>query len=152
MPIENLGIVSAISKLIMLLFKPFLAIIGALLGLVFSGDIDKEGKLKINKFVLIKATASIAISLTGTPFLLQYYQLSHINNASQGFIYLMLGVFGLLVVGIAYRAIELLKGKSIGEIITEIKQALFAIQNADKQIDYSNPKYDRRNKEQNNDK
>ncbi len=146
MPIENVGIVGAIYKLIALLFKPLLAIIGALLGLVFSGDIDKDGKLKINTFVLIKATASVAISLTGTPVFLQYYDLLHMNNAGQGFIYLMLGIFGLLVVGIVYRAVEMLKGKSFSEIVIEIKQAIFAIQHADKPIDYSDPRYDRRSR------
>ena len=45
----------------------------------------------------------------------------------QGFIMLMFAVFGLLFIGIAYQSIALLKGKSVSEVIAEIKAAFVAI-------------------------
>ena len=44
-----------------------------------------------------------------------------------GFIMLMFAVFGLLFIGIAYQSIALLKGKTVSEVIAEIKAAFVAI-------------------------
>ena len=48
-------------------------------------------------------------------------------NMFQGFIMLMFAVFGLLIIGIAYQSIALLKGKSLAEVIAEVKAAFIAI-------------------------
>ncbi|MNU11497.1 hypothetical protein D3C72_2594070 [compost metagenome] len=45
----------------------------------------------------------------------------------QGFIMLMFAVFGLLAIGIVYQAVEMWKGKSLPEVIAEIKAAFLAI-------------------------
>ena len=46
---------------------------------------------------------------------------------TQGFVMLIFAVFGMLLIGIWYQAIQLLKGKTISELILEIKEAFKAI-------------------------
>ena len=46
---------------------------------------------------------------------------------AQGFVMLIFAVFGLLTIGIAYQSIALMQGKSIAEVIAEVKSAFIAI-------------------------
>ncbi|MFW1850123.1 hypothetical protein ACG9XR_06065 [Acinetobacter guillouiae] len=103
------------------------AVVGAILALVLSGDIDKNGKIQVSLGVIGKFLFSVSVSLYGGSAFIEYYELSRYSHMAQGFVMLMFAVFGLLCIGIAYQSLQLLKGKPLNEIILEIKQAFGAI-------------------------
>lgn len=103
------------------------AIVGAILALVLSGDIDKEGKIQVTLGVIGKFLFSVSVSLYGGSAFIEYYELDNYSHMAQGFVMLMFAVFGLLFIGILYQSIALLKGKSISAVIAEIKSAFVAI-------------------------
>ncbi len=110
------------------LFKMMAAVIGAIFALTLSGDIDTQGRIKITVGVIMKFTFSVAISLYGGSAFIEYYSLhERYSQMAQGFVMLIFAIFGMLCIGIAYQSIQLLKGKSFNEIITEVKQAFGAI-------------------------
>ena len=107
--------------------KIFPAVIGAILALVLSGDIDANGKIQISLGVITKFVCSVTVSLYGGSAFIEHYGYLASSTMFQGFIMLMFAVFGLLFIGIAYQSIALLKGKTVSEVIAEIKSAFVAI-------------------------
>lgn len=107
--------------------KIFPAVIGAILALVLSGDIDTNGKIQVSLGVITKFVCSVTVSLYGGSAFIEHYGYLTSSTMFQGFIMLMFAVFGLLFIGIAYQSIALLKGKSVSEVIAEIKSAFVAI-------------------------
>ncbi len=103
------------------------AVVGAILALVLSGDIDANGKIQISLGVITKFVCSVTVSLYGGSAFIEHYGFLKTTIMFQGFIMLMFAVFGLLIIGIAYQSIALLKGKSMSEVIAEIKSAFVAI-------------------------
>ena len=103
------------------------AIVGAILALVLSGDIDKEGKIQVSLGVIAKFLFSVSVSLYGGSAFIEYYDLTHYTHMAQGFVMLIFAIFGMLCIGIAYQSVQLLKGKSFNEIISEVKEAFGAI-------------------------
>lgn len=109
------------------LFKIIAAVVGAIFALTLSGDIDTEGRIKITLGVIMKFTFSVAISLYGGSAFIEYYGWYIYSHMTQGFVMLIFAVFGLLTIGIVYQSIALMQGKSIAEVITEVKAAFVAI-------------------------
>ncbi|MGS0705795.1 hypothetical protein ACVBEE_04445 [Acinetobacter sp. ANC 3781] len=109
------------------LLKIIAAIMGAILALILSGDIDPQGRIKITLGVILKFAISVAISLYGGSAFIEYYQLAHYSMQSQGFVMLIFAVFGMLLIGIGYQSMQLWKGKAFSEIIAEIKAAFTAM-------------------------
>ncbi|MEN3970004.1 hypothetical protein [Acinetobacter sp. BWR-L5] len=109
------------------LLKIAAAILGAILALILSGDIDTEGRIKITVGVILKFTISVAISLYGGSAFIEYYQLTAYSLMSQGFVMLIFAVFGMLMIGIWYQSLQLWKGKTVSEIIAEVKAAFSAL-------------------------
>lgn len=107
--------------------KIFPAVIGAILALVLSGDIDKNGKIQVSASVITKFVCSVTVSLYGGSAFIEHYGYLASSTMFQGFIMLMFAVFGLLFIGIAYQSVALLKGKSMTEVIAEVKSAFVAI-------------------------
>ncbi|MCA4182059.1 hypothetical protein [Acinetobacter baumannii] len=107
--------------------KIFPAVIGAILALVLSGDIDKEGKIKVSMGVITKFVCSVTVSLYGGSAFIEHFKYLNHSTMFQGFIMLIFAVFGLLVIGIVYQSIALLKGKSMSEVIAEVKAAFVSI-------------------------
>ena len=103
------------------------AVVGAILALVLSGDIDKEGKIQVTLGVIGKFLFSVSVSLYGGSAFIEYYELSKYSHMAQGFVMLIFAVFGLLTIGIVYQSIALMQGKSIAEVIAEVKSAFIAI-------------------------
>ena len=103
------------------------AVVGAILALVLSGDIDKNGKIQVSMGVIGKFLFSVSVSLYGGSAFIEYYELSKYSHMAQGFVMLIFAVFGLLTIGIVYQSIALMQGKSIAEVITEVKAAFVAI-------------------------
>lgn len=109
------------------LIKIIPAVVGAILALVLSGDIDKTGKIQVSMGVITKFIFSVLVSLYGGAAFIEYYELSKYSHMAQGFVMLMFAVFGLLAVGILYQSIALMKGKPLPEVIAEIKAAFISI-------------------------
>ena len=109
------------------LLKIIAAVMGAILALILSGDIDTQGRIKITVGVILKFTISVAISLYGGSAFIEYYQLTHYSMQSQGFVMLIFAVFGMLLIGIWYQSMQLWKGKTLSEIIAEVKSAFIAM-------------------------
>ena len=108
--------------------KIIAAVIGAIFALTLSGDIDTHGRIKINVSVIMKFVFSVAISVYGGSAFIEYYDLAgHYSHMAQGFVMLMFAVFGMLCIGILYQAVQLMKGKSLTEIIVEIKETFSSI-------------------------
>ena len=103
------------------------AVVGAILALVLGGDIDKNGKIQVSIGVICKFLFSVSVSLYGGSAFIEYYELSKYSHMAQGFVMLIFAVFGLLTIGIVYQSIALMQGKSIAEVITEVKAAFVAI-------------------------
>ena len=103
------------------------AVVGAILALVLSGDIDKDGKIQISLGVIGKFAASVTVSLYGGAAFIEHYGFLERSTMFQGFIMFICAVFGLLSIGIVYQSIALLKGKPLPEVIFEIKSAFLAI-------------------------
>lgn len=103
------------------------AIVGAILALVLSGDIDKEGKIQVSLGVIGKFLFSVSVSLYGGAAFIEYYELSKYSHMAQGFVMLMFAVFGLLAIGILYQSIALMHGKPLSKVISEVKAAFVSI-------------------------
>lgn len=109
------------------LIKIIPAVVGAILALVLSGDIDKTGKIQVSLGVITKFIFSVLVSLYGGAAFIEYYELSKYSHMAQGFVMLMFAVFGLLLIGIFYQSIALLNGKPLPDVISEIKAAFISI-------------------------
>ena len=116
-----------ILKLMVFLPKVFAAVIGAIFGLMLSGDIGKDGKIQVNMSVIIKFTIAVTISLFGGAAHIEFMGYQDYSVMTQGAIMLVWAVFGMLAIGIIYQAVALWQGKTIAEVIKEIKDAAFAI-------------------------
>ena len=103
------------------------AVVRAILALVLSGDIDKEGKIQVSLGVIRKFLFSVSVSLYGGSAFIEYYELSKYSHMAQGFVMLMFAVFGLLAIGILYQSIALMHGKPLSEVISEVKAAFISI-------------------------
>ena len=102
--------------------KVFAVIIGAVFAMTLTGDIDKEGKLKLSFGVFVKIAFSAVFGFLSGGWLIEYMGWQSWGYTSHGFIMMLCSVFGMTLVGIVYQAALLsLNGKNLGEIISEIK-------------------------------
>lgn len=108
------------------------AVVGAILALVLSGDIDKDGKIQVSLSVIGKFLASVTVSLYGGSAFIEHFELLAKSTMYQGFVMLIFAVFGLLAIGIIYQSFALLHGKPLSEVISEVKSAFIAIISAGK--------------------
>ncbi len=92
-------------KLLVFLPKVFAAVIGAILGLMLSGDIGRDGKIQVNISVIVKFTIAVTISLYGGEAAIEYYELQAYSVMTHGFVMLLWAVLGMLAIGIDLQAI-----------------------------------------------
>ena len=114
-------------KILALFGKIVAGVLGAILALVLSGDIDKDGRIKINPSLIIKFSSAVAMSVYGGAIVIETYGLSHLTQTAQDFVVFCIAVFGLLIIGIVYQSIELMRGKRLSEVVGEIAAAFKAI-------------------------
>ena len=114
-------------KLMVFLPKVFAAVIGAIFGLMLSGDIGKDGKIQVNMSVIMKFTIAVTISLFGGEAHIEFYKLQDYSVMTHGAIMLGWAVFGMLAFGIVYQSVALMQGKPLSAVIKEVKDAAFAI-------------------------
>ena len=111
-----------------LIVKILGVILGAIFALTLTGDIDQNGKLKLNLSVAVKFAFSAYLGFIGGAWLIEYMSWERYSYASHGFIMMMVSVFGMTAVGVVYQAFKLsTTNKTLSEIITEIKEAFKAI-------------------------
>lgn len=114
-------------KAFTILPKLVAAIVGALLALVLSGDIDKDGYIKIRRGVVLRFSIGVFISLFGGSYIIETHKMEHLSAMAQGSVFLLTAVFGLLTIGILYQSVEMMRGKTLSEIATEVSCAFRAI-------------------------
>lgn len=71
--------------------------------------------------------AAVSLSLSGGAFAIEHYGLHSYSTTAQGFVMFLFAVLGLLLLGVVYRSIELLRGKRLSEIVGELGAAYAAI-------------------------
>lgn len=114
-------------KAFTILPKLIAAIVGALLALVLSGDIDKDGYIKIRRGVVLRFSLGVCVSLFGGSYIIETYNMTHLSAMAQGSVFLLTAVFGLLSIGILYQSVEMMRGKTLSEIAIEVSGAFKAI-------------------------
>lgn len=126
--------VGGLTKVLFLLPKLFYFLImaiavlaGIILAMVLSGDIDKDGYIKITRGVVIKFVAAVCASLFVGSLIIDVWHLQYLGIMSQGCIFFMTAVFGLLSIGVIYQSIQLMGGKSFGAVVVEVVGAFIAI-------------------------
>lgn len=108
------------------LVKLFAACVGVLLALVLSGDITPDGKMNINRGVIIRFLLSAVFSVFAGQWIIEMRGL-HLSIAAQGTVMIVVGTFGFLIIGLFYQALQMMRGKSLSEITTEISAAFRAV-------------------------
>lgn len=102
--------------------KVFAVIIGAVFAMTLTGDIDRDGKLKLSFGVFVKIAFSAFFGFLSGAWLIEYMDWSHWSHTSHGFVMMLCSVFGMTLVGIVYQSALLsLTDKTISEIVAEIK-------------------------------
>lgn len=102
--------------------KVFAVIIGAVFAMTLTGDIDRDGKLKLSFGVFVKIAFSAFFGFLSGAWLIECMNWSHWSHTSHGFVMMLCSVFGMTLVGIVYQSALLsLTDKTISEIVTEIK-------------------------------
>lgn len=112
--------------------KLFACILGGLISLVLSGDINLDSRdnatLALNLKVILKITCAIGLGLFIGEFVVDYYNFEHLTYYAQAVFYLITSAFGMLIFGIVYRSVQLtFTDKTLSEIISEIKNITKAL-------------------------
>lgn len=120
------------TKAIPFFIKLFALIVGSLISLVLSGDIDVDknnnAKLIINLKVILKITCAIGLGLFAGEFTIDMFDFKRLNYYAQALFYVIFAAFGMLVVGILYRGLQLqFTDKSLSQIVEEIKNVVKAL-------------------------
>lgn len=121
-----------LTKAVPFLIKLTALIVGGILSLVFSGDInldeDNNVSLTINKKVFFKLVLAILVGLIIGNFMVNRFNYDDMDFYSRAIFYLLSSMFGMLALGTAYRGWQLqFDGKTLSEIITEIKSIIKAL-------------------------
>lgn len=121
-----------LTKAVPFLAKLFALIIGGIISLVLSGDINLDNQsnpqLNINLKVILKLICSVGTGLFLGEFTIDYWDFEHLNYYSQAIFYLLFSAFGMLIFGIIYRSVQLtLTDKKLSEVVTEIKNTIKAL-------------------------
>ena len=110
------------------LLKVFAVIIGAVFAMTPTGDIASAAKLNLTCGLLAKIAFSAVFGFLSGAWLIEYVGWGHLSMPSHGFIMMLCSVFGMTLVGIVYQAALLsLKGKSLSEIVAEVKETFKSI-------------------------
>lgn len=113
------------------LFKLVVVIMGGILSLLLSGDIstDDKNRLVLNHIyiICIKLISAIVLGLVIGEFIIDYWHFEHLSFYAQSIFNLLVSVFGIMIIGMLYRAYQLtFTDKTVAEIIIEIKNILRA--------------------------
>lgn len=121
-----------LTKAIPFFTKLFALIVGGLISLVLSGDInldkDDNAKLNVNLKVILKITCAIGLGLFAGEFVIDMFDFEHLNYYAQAVFYLIFSAFGMLIFGTVYRSWQLtFTDKTLSEIVGEIKNIVKAL-------------------------
>lgn len=108
--------------------KILAVIMGGIISLILSGDIDKDGYIKITRNVILKFLSSVMVGLYIGGFVIEHLDWEHMTHFAQGAVMMSFSVFGMLIMGIVYQSIQFtFNGKTFAEIVSEIKQTIQAL-------------------------
>ena len=108
--------------------KVFAVLIGAVFAMTLTGDIDRDGKLKLSFGVFVKISFSAVFGFMAGGWLIEYMGWQSWGYTSHGFVMMLCSVFGMTLVGIVYQAIKLsTTNKTPSEIVAEVKSTFKAI-------------------------
>ncbi|WP_432481715.1 hypothetical protein [Moraxella sp. ZY200743] len=111
-----------------ILVKIFGVIIGAIFALTLTGDIDQQGKLRLNMGVMVKVAFSAYFGFLSGGWLIEYMDWQRYSYVSHGFVMMLCSVFGMALVGVIYQSFKLsTTDKTFSEIIQEIKETFRSI-------------------------
>ena len=112
-----------------LAFLPTLlaALAGVILALILSKDIDVDGKIKITPKLILLSAIALTASINGGDFFIEFFDLHGYSKSAQNFVTFLTAVLVLVVMGVIYRGVELMRGKTIVQIMIEVSQAVRAI-------------------------
>lgn len=121
-----------LTKAVPFLAKLFALIIGGIVSLVLSGDINldnnNQAQLNINLKVILKLLCSIGMGLYLGEFTIDYWDFEHLNYYAQSAVLMSFSIFGILAFGVLYRSVQLtFTNKELSEIITEVKKTIKAL-------------------------
>lgn len=121
-----------LTKTIPFFIKLFALVVGGLISLVLSGDInldkDNNAKLIINLKVILKITCAIGLGLFGGEFFIDVFDFEYLNYYAQALFYLIFSSFGMLIFGTVYRSWQLTTSdKTLAQIVAEIKNIAKAL-------------------------
>lgn len=124
--------IESMSKTFPFLAKLFALIIGGIISLVLSGDINldsnNQAQLNINLKVVLKLLCSIGMGLYLGEFTIDYWDFEHLNYYAQSAVLMAFSIFGMLAFGVLYRSVQLtFTDKELSEIITEVKKTIKAL-------------------------
>lgn len=124
--------IESLSKTFPFLAKLFALIIGGIVSLVLSGDINldnnNQAQLNINLKVVLKLLCSIGMGLYLGEFTIDYWDFEHLNYYAQSAVLMAFSIFGMLAFGVLYRSVQLtFTDKELSEIITEVKKTIQAL-------------------------
>lgn len=124
--------IESLSKTFPFLAKLFALIIGGIVSLVLSGDINldnnNQAQLNINLKVVLKLLCSIGMGLYLGEFTIDYWDFEHLNYYAQSAVLMAFSIFGMLVFGVLYRSVQLtFTDKELSEIIIEVKKTIKAL-------------------------
>lgn len=124
--------IESMSKTFPFLAKLFALIIGGIISLVLSGDINldsnNQAQLNINLKVVLKLLCSIGMGLYLGEFTIDYWDFEHLNYYAQSAVLMAFSIFGMLAFGVLYRSVQLtFTDKELSEIITEVKKTIQAL-------------------------
>lgn len=121
--------IESMSKTFPFLAKLFALIIGGIISLVLSGDVNldsnNQAQLNINLKVVLKLLCSIGMGLYLGEFTIDYWDFEHLNYYAQSAVLMAFSIFGMLAFGVLYRSVQLtFTDKELSEIITEVKKTI----------------------------
>lgn len=124
--------IESLSKTFPFLAKLFALIIGGIVSLVLSGDINldnnNQAQLNINLKVVLKLLCSIGMGLYLGEFTIDYWDFEHLNYYAQSAVLMAFSIFGMLAFGVLYRSVQLtFTDKELSEIIIEVKKTIKAL-------------------------
>lgn len=119
-------------EIIPFFIKLLALIVGGILSLVFSGDInldnDNNVRLTISMKVVLKLLCAIVVGLHFGDFTVDYFDYENMDYYSKAVFYLLSSMFGMLALGTVYRSFQLtFTDKTLSEIVAEVKDVVKAL-------------------------
>lgn len=106
--------------------KVFAVIVGVIIALAMSGDINSDGTVKISRGLIVRFTSGVMSSLYMGQSAIELID-AKMSISHQGTVMLLVAVFSWVLLGAVYQGFAMLRGKSLSEIGSELAAVIKAI-------------------------